>query len=154
MPGPRAAPPPGKSTFPDVQREIVRHNARDFLDRDLDQFLPDTTYAYPQEFRWELLAADSPERGPDRLRTQYYRANVAPSERYVQSLPGTDRFRMAPGRSGYDNLALAGDWTDSGFNVGCVEAATMSGQLAAKAVIGTPDTTFGHVRHLAAIRTL
>jgi uncharacterized protein with NAD-binding domain and iron-sulfur cluster len=146
MVGPPAAPPRGTSTFPDDQREIVRRHARDFLDRDLDQFLPDATYAYPQEFRWELLAADSAETGPHRLATQYFRANVAPSERYVQSLPGTDRFRISPGGTGYENLALAGDWTDSGFNAGCVEAATMSGLLAAKAVIGTPDTTdvIGH----------
>jgi hypothetical protein len=36
---------------------------------------------------------------------------------------------------------LAGDWTDSGFNAGCVEAATMSGLLAALAITGSDDTT-------------
>ena len=31
----------------------------------------------------------------------------------------------------YDNLTIAGDWTDSGFHSGCVEGAVMSGRLAA-----------------------
>jgi uncharacterized protein with NAD-binding domain and iron-sulfur cluster len=126
----------------------VRDNARRFLDRDVGQFLPGAVDAYPQEFRWDLLAGDSTRTGADRLESQYLRANIASSERYVQSLPGTDRYRLAPGESGYQNLALAGDWTDTGFNAGCVEAATMSGLLAAQAVIGSSDThhVVGH-RH-------
>jgi uncharacterized protein with NAD-binding domain and iron-sulfur cluster len=43
---------------------------------------------------------------------------------------------VRPDRSGFDNLFLAGDWTDSGLNAGCVEAATMSGLQAANAVLG------------------
>ncbi len=116
----------------------VRDNARRFLDHDVDQFLPEAVHAYPQEFRWELLAGSG--EGPSRLDSQYLRANISSSERYVQSLPGSDRYRIAPGDSGYENLALAGDWTDCGFNAGCVEAATMSGLLAAKAVVGSSDT--------------
>jgi uncharacterized protein with NAD-binding domain and iron-sulfur cluster len=65
---------------------------------------------------------------------QYWRANVDPSDLYVQSLPGTDKYRIRPGDTGYDNLVIAGDWTDCGFNAGCVEAATRSGRLAATAV--------------------
>lgn len=38
----------------------------------------------------------------------------------------------------YDNFTVAGDWTNSGFNQGCVEAAIMSGRLAAHALAGTP----------------
>lgn len=34
---------------------------------------------------------------------------------------------------GYDNLTLVGDWTDTGQNVGCVEAAVISGIAAASA---------------------
>ena len=62
--------------------------------------------------------------------------NVDPSDRYVQSVPGTERYRLRPDESGYDNLILAGDWTDSGMNAGCIEAATMSGLEAANAVLG------------------
>jgi uncharacterized protein with NAD-binding domain and iron-sulfur cluster len=40
--------------------------------------------------------------------------------------------------SGYDNLVLAGDWTDNGLNAGCIEAATLSGLQAANALLGRP----------------
>jgi uncharacterized protein with NAD-binding domain and iron-sulfur cluster len=66
----------------------------------------------------------------------FFRANVEPSERYVLSRKGTSRYRLAPGGSGFENLYLAGDWTDSGFNAGCVEAAVISGLLAARAITG------------------
>ena len=45
--------------------------------------------------------------------------------------------------TGFDNLVVAGDWTDSGLNAGCVEAATRSGQLAAQAVHATGDGSLG-----------
>ena len=61
--------------------------------------------------------------------------NIDPSDRYVQSVPGTDRYRLRSDESGYDNLVLAGDWTDSGFNAGCIEAA-VSGLQAANALLG------------------
>ena len=62
-----------------------------------------------------------PADGPARFATQYWRANVSPSERYVQSVPGSARHRISPLDMTYDNLTVAGDWTDCGLNVGCVE---------------------------------
>ena len=44
----------------------------------------------------------------------------------------------SPGETGFDNLVITGDWTDCGLNAGCVEAAVMSGRLAAHAVTGVP----------------
>ena len=57
--------------------------------------------------------------------------------------PGVDDQRRRVGRLGpldrtYDNLTIAGDWTDCGFNAGCVEAAVMSGRLAAHAISQLP----------------
>jgi hypothetical protein len=75
---------------------------------------------------------------PEQVVARYVRANVEPSERYVQSLPGTGASRLPADGSGYDNLFLAGDWTDSGLNAGCIEAAVMSGIQAANAVLGRP----------------
>jgi uncharacterized protein with NAD-binding domain and iron-sulfur cluster len=76
---------------------------------------------------------------------QFWRANIDPSDRYVQSLPGTDRLRLRADASGYANLYLAGDWTDNGLNAGCIEAAVLSGLQAANAVCGRPlrDRTLG-----------
>lgn len=39
---------------------------------------------------------------------------------------------------GFANLVLAGDWTHNNFNLGCVEAAVMSGLLASHALTGYP----------------
>ena len=55
----------------------------------------------------------------------------------MQSLPGTDQHRLRPDDSGYANLMLAGDWTDCGLNAGCLEAATRSGVIAARAILST-----------------
>jgi uncharacterized protein with NAD-binding domain and iron-sulfur cluster len=71
-----------------------------------------------------------------RYDVQFFRANTNPAERYTLTLPGTTRSRLLPDDSGFANLYLAGDWTANGFDVGCVEAAVMSGRLAARAVLG------------------
>jgi hypothetical protein len=96
-------------------------------------------------FRWSWLC-DGTRRGAadtGGIAGQFWRANVDPSDRYVQSLPGTDQYRLQPDRTGFDNLVVAGDWTDNGLNAGCVEGATRSGQLAARAVVTllAPSTT-------------
>ncbi len=101
--------------------------------------------ARPGKFRWELLVGDgrlaalAAARGRrSRFATQYWTANVNPSDRYVLTLPGSLRYRISPLDNTYDNLTIAGDWTDSGFNMGCVEAAVMSGRLAAHAIANFP----------------
>ncbi|MDQ3781363.1 MAG: FAD-dependent oxidoreductase, partial [Actinomycetota bacterium] len=113
----------------------VRAAAIGFLDRHIGDLWADAVDG-DGRFRWELLhdPAGAPP-GPERFANQYWRANIDPSDRYVQSLPGTDRHRIRPDDSGYDNLLLAGDWTDCGLNAGCIEAATRSGVLAAAAII-------------------
>jgi uncharacterized protein with NAD-binding domain and iron-sulfur cluster len=65
---------------------------------------------------------------------QYVRANVQGSDRYVQSLPGTVAARLPVDGSRYVNLALAGDWTRSSVDAGCMEAAVSSGLAAARAL--------------------
>jgi uncharacterized protein with NAD-binding domain and iron-sulfur cluster len=91
-----------------------------------------------EEFRWDLLFALSDEHGEDRFDTQYWRGNFAPTERYVQTLPGTVQYRLRADESGVHNLLLAGDWTRNGVDVGAVETTVMSGMLAAQAISGSP----------------
>ena len=119
---------------------VVGSRAREFLERDVKALWPGSVDA--DGFRWDLLCDPSsashgtPDRpAAARLESQYWRANVDPSDLYVQSLPGTDEHRIAPGDTGFDNLTVAGDWTNCGLNAGCIEAATLSGRLAATAVI-------------------
>jgi Flavin containing amine oxidoreductase len=104
-----------------------------FLDREASALRPGTQAG--DGFRWDLLVDLEQRSGPDRLRAQYVRANVDPSDRYVQSLPGSGRHRIAPGSTGFANLAVAGDWTACGLDAGSLEAATRSGVLAARAVL-------------------
>jgi len=114
------------------QHRRVRDDAVVFLQRDIRHLLPGATA--DGDFRWDLLCGGGSRVGPGRFDSQYWSANIDPSDRYVQSLPGTDQFRLRSDESGYDNLFLAGDWTDSGLNAGCIEAAVLSGLQAANAV--------------------
>jgi uncharacterized protein with NAD-binding domain and iron-sulfur cluster len=127
-------------------RETVKENVKRFLDEWVFQLWPDAVHRYPNVFRWEYLVdprqvqAGRPA-GPERLDVQHIVANVDPSERYTQSLPGTTKFRIRPFASGFSHLFIAGDWTDCGLNFGCVEAAVISGRLASYGISGYPDKT-------------
>jgi len=92
----------------------------------------------PDGFRWDLLYTTKDVSGPARFDTQFWRANITPTERYVQTLPGTVQYRLAADESGLGNLFLAGDWTRNGMDIGAVEATVMSGMLAARAIAGSP----------------
>jgi len=139
--------PPGTPDDPHhpvAQRERVRQAAIAFLDRQIHPLWPRAVRP-GGGFRWELLAdahtddgLTPPHAGPERFATQFWTANVNPSDRYVQSLPGSAAYRISPLDATYDNLTIAGDWTACGINVGCVEAAVMSGRLAAHAIAQSP----------------
>jgi uncharacterized protein with NAD-binding domain and iron-sulfur cluster len=116
------------------QRANVRANAIELLEQQLAHLLPGTSA--DGSFRWELLCGRDGHSGRDAIDTQLCLANVDPSDRYVQCAPGSDAYRLRSDESGYDNLVLAGDWTDNGLNAGCIEAATLSGLQAANAVLG------------------
>jgi uncharacterized protein with NAD-binding domain and iron-sulfur cluster len=77
---------------------------------------------------------------------RYERVNFDPTERYVLSVPGSSHCRLRPDRSGFANLYLAGDWTECTLNAGCVEAAVISGMIAARAITGRPLEIIGERR--------
>ncbi len=108
--------------------------AADYVDRYLGLYFPKAIDE--SGFAWHLLSGVNGERGASALATQHVSVNIDPSDRYVQSVPGSDRYRLRSDESGYDNLVLAGDWTDCGMNAGCIEAAVMSGLEAANALLG------------------
>ena len=112
----------------------VHEGALRFLDRDVGLYLPNAVTE--DGFAWHLLSGANGHRGASALATQHMSVNIDPSDRYVQSVPGSDRYRLRCDESGYDNLVLAGDWTDCGMNAGCIEAAVMSGLEAANALMG------------------
>jgi uncharacterized protein with NAD-binding domain and iron-sulfur cluster len=129
------------SVLPDNQiddkaYDTVRDNVIQFLNRDVAHFWPRAVDE--NGFRWELLSGtdDTSEAAID---SQFWTANTAGTERYVLSLPGTLHQRVSPLDNRFDNFTIAGDWTGCGHQAGCVEAAVMSGLLAASALSGTPD---------------
>jgi uncharacterized protein with NAD-binding domain and iron-sulfur cluster len=121
------------------QRATVRANAVDFLNNGAGVLWPHAVRK--GEFRWEILAAEgkaAARRGAQRFDTQYWAANVSPADRYVQSLPGSIVYRLSPLDMAFDNLTIAGDWTATGLDSGCIESAVMSGMLAAHAISSKP----------------
>ncbi len=147
----------GTPEYPVEQREQVRRNAVNYLSREIKHLWP-AAVRMDGGFRWELLmgsvaapqaaaaaatasansAASVEDPGESQFDSQFWTANVNPSDRYVQSPPKATRFRISPLDNTYDNLTIAGDWTACGLNVGCVEAAVISGRLAAHALAGSP----------------
>lgn len=138
-------PPPSAvaegSAYVASRRAEVRENAVRFLNHDIRWLWPKAARR-GGGFRWEVLAdegAVAPGReGEARFDAQFWQASVDPSDRYALSLPGTIQHRISPLDLTFDNLTVAGDWTASGLNSGCVESAVMSGLLAAHAIAGSP----------------
>jgi uncharacterized protein with NAD-binding domain and iron-sulfur cluster len=144
LPDPAEAPDRDDESYPARRHEEVLANATHFLSHHVHHLLP--LAAGPDGFRWELLvdpvaqsAASEATPDPRALHSQYWTANINPTDRYVLALPDSLRFRISPLDNTYDNLTIAGDWTDCGFNEGCVEAAVMSGRLAAHAIAQSPS---------------
>jgi uncharacterized protein with NAD-binding domain and iron-sulfur cluster len=70
---------------------------------------------------------------------RHVQANFEGSDRYTLSEPGLIGHRVSPLDRSVENMTIAGDWTACGLDVGCVEAAVMSGMLASHAISGKPD---------------
>ena len=128
--------------FPQRARDRIEKAAGEWL-RSLHHLLPyaSATASAGDSFDFELLhvpASKHGVRGDARLKFQHIKANIDPNERYVLSLPGSNKFRLSAWRSEVDNLVLCGDWIDTGLNVGSFEAAVTSGMLASHALTGSP----------------
>jgi uncharacterized protein with NAD-binding domain and iron-sulfur cluster len=122
---------PEPAPYARAQR-MALENAAKWLEPNIGAIWPGAVG--PAGFKWDTLVDTTDGQGAARFERQYFRANVDPSERYVLSVPGSVRFRLAPGDSDFDNVVLAGDWTLTRLSSGCVEAAMESGMLAAQAL--------------------
>lgn len=91
---------------------------------------------------WDLLYGAGNLQGEERIDSQWLRANIDPTERYVLSPARCNRYRLPSDQSGFSNLVLAGDWTRTAINAGCVEAAVMSGMAASRKICGYPKKIF------------
>jgi uncharacterized protein with NAD-binding domain and iron-sulfur cluster len=139
-------PPYTDHDFPARERARVEANMVDWLTRSAGHVWPGITDPNnPAGIDWSTLWG--PEAGALKLKSQYLRANIDPTERYVMSTPGTTKLRLKADESGFSNLTLCGDWIYTSLAAGCVESAVMSGLHAAEAVSGVRmDITDGYER--------
>ena len=105
------------------QRARVQSMARKHLENEIGRLWPLATKSAGHGFRWDLVVS------------QFHRANVDPSDRYVLSVAGSTQHRLPAGKSGFENLVLAGDWVRTSLNVGCMESAFEAGIAAADAIL-------------------
>jgi len=140
----KTIPPYSDHDFPRVEAAAVRESARRWLDENAGHLWPKIApEAHPNGLEWSELVDLRDRSGEQRLDAQYWRANIDPSQRYVLSVTNSSRHRLPADGSGYENLFLVGDWVKTSINAGCVEAATMAGLVAARAITGTPVSIHG-----------
>jgi uncharacterized protein with NAD-binding domain and iron-sulfur cluster len=127
-------PQPGtRSDYPEKKLAEAKAAALKFLRTSVRPLWPAGVNAFGA-LDWNLIADPGNRQGEERFDSQYWRANVDGSERYVLSVAGSCRHRLRPDNSGFSNLYLAGDWTRNGLDVGCVESGALSGVIAAGAI--------------------
>jgi uncharacterized protein with NAD-binding domain and iron-sulfur cluster len=142
-------------TYPAQQNARVKEIATQWLFDNAAFLWPNgRTKENPTGFDFDLLV--DPEEKPgasglDKLNRQFFIANIDPSERYVLSVPNSSKYRLKADQSGYKNLFFAGDWIDTGYNMGCAEVAVMSGLMAAQAL---RKNAYGLTQHKPIIKDL
>ena len=144
--------------YPRRARDRVKAQCIQYLQTSIGTMLPNATVRAnnpvgdPMGLDFSLLVdfADS-KKGPNRVgvqrfESQFWRANIDPTELYIGSPPGSGDLRLEAWGSGFENLTLAGDWIYTGVNVGSVETSVMSGKLASYALSGAPalETVVGY----------
>ena len=154
MPDYEAPPPFSDTDYPRRQNARVKAQCIQYLQAAIGTMLPKATVRAnnpvgdPMSLDFNLLVdtRDGAAQGVQRFDSQFWRANIDPTERYVTSPPGSGACRLEAWGSGFDNLTVAGDWIYTGLNVGSFEGAAMSGKLASYALSGAPalDTIVGY----------
>jgi uncharacterized protein with NAD-binding domain and iron-sulfur cluster len=136
-----AYPPSSETGFPAAIAAQAKQNAIAQLEQRIGTLWPNAVT--PNGFTWNDLVDLGNGTGAARFDGQYWRGNVDPSERYVLSVVNSSQHRLRANESGFGNLFLAGDWLKTGLDAGCVEAATMGGMQAARAIGGYPAVIRG-----------
>lgn len=134
-------PPYSDHAFPARMAEAVRQAAVHQLQHQIHALWP--AVATPGGFDWSCLVDMSGAQGERRFDSQYWRANVDPSERYVLSVVNSTQYRLRTDGTGFANFYVTGDWIRTGINAGCVEAAVMAGMQTSRALCGHPATIAG-----------
>ena len=127
----------GADDFPKHQFAKVKQSSLDFLRNCIYPVWPNavrSTANFPGCFDWGLLVDTQNREGEKRFDSQYWRANVNPSDRYVLAVKGSSKYRLKTDETGCDNLYLTGDFIKNGANAGFVESAVISGILTSQTI--------------------
>jgi len=134
-------PPATDSAFPVHCKKEVKQNAIGNLSNSIYNLWPNV--AESGKFDWTLLIDPDNKVGVERFDSQFWRANIDPSEHYVLSVKGSTQHRLDTDQTIFSNLYITGDWIKTGINAGCVEAATMAGMQTSRAICGHPKIIAG-----------
>jgi uncharacterized protein with NAD-binding domain and iron-sulfur cluster len=132
-----AAPPFTDTSYPASEQRAAVDLAKRFVNENLATLWPGTRMS-DGGFDYNVLVAGQGQTGEQRFDSQFVRVNIDPTELYVLTINGSTEFRLLPGDSQFSNLFLAGDWTLTDPNIGCVEATVVSGRLCSQAICGLP----------------
>ncbi|MCH2032838.1 MAG: NAD(P)-binding protein [Tenacibaculum sp.] len=111
--------------------EQLKEHTGDWMNQNMQWFWPKSIKN--ENFDYNLLCSQK-ENTELKFHDQFFQLNVEPAKQYVLGRPGTNKFRMKPDETGYQNLFFAGDWTDFGLNVGYMEGTVQSGILCANGI--------------------
>jgi uncharacterized protein with NAD-binding domain and iron-sulfur cluster len=134
-------PPATDSPFPVQCKQEVKQNAIRNLSNFIYHLWP--SVAESGKFDWSILIDPDKKVGVERFDSQFWRANIDPSERYVLSVKDSSQHRLGKVQTAFSNLYITGDWIKTGLNAGCVEAATMAGMQTSRAICGYPKIITG-----------
>ena len=124
-------PPQNNSSFPHKMADIVKQNALEKLKHARDIWPNSFENGH---FNWTVLTSPNELKGIEKFNSQFWRANIDPSELYVQSAVNSSRHRIATHGAGFSNLYFTGDWIRNEINMGCIEGAVSAALQTAKAV--------------------
>jgi uncharacterized protein with NAD-binding domain and iron-sulfur cluster len=128
-------PPSSDTSFPEAEYGRTLEQATDFLGEYAGYLWPNLVSE--GEFDWNVCFGNDSATGTAKFKSQYWRPNIDPSERYTLAVAGSTKYRLAADHSGFTNLILTGDWIRNGLNSpGCIESTVISGRQAARAISG------------------
>ncbi|MGB1290775.1 MAG: NAD(P)-binding protein [Pseudoalteromonas sp.] len=133
-------PPQSDHEFVVSAKAQVKENLESMLKNNMQPLWP-LAYEH-KKFDWSVLFG-SGQVDKSSIDDQYWRVNVDPSERYVLSVAGSSKYRLATNETKFTNLFITGDWIKTGVNAGCVEAAVMAGMQTSRAICNYPENISG-----------
>jgi uncharacterized protein with NAD-binding domain and iron-sulfur cluster len=141
---PSSLPVPSKKDPHPQANQATRAHALDWLGKYVAPLWPRATLpSQPDALDFGLLVDRQDRKGEARIESQYLRASVNPSDRYVMSVPGSSAYRPRTEETNLTNLFVTGDWIKNGIQGGCAEAAVMAGLQTARAICGMPAQIMG-----------